>query len=244
MPVTSAAAVAVLGASVLGSLHCAGMCGGLVVLYAGADVTPRQARIGHVAYNLGRLTAYVALGAAAGLAGAVVDLGGRLAGIQSAAAVAGGIALAIFGLHALAAALGLRVGRLDPPRGLREASARVLSGVSARPLPVRALALGVASALLPCGWLWAFAATAAGTGGTLSGAAVMAVFWVGTVPALLAVGAAARWAAGPLRRHLPAACALVVIAMGLALALGRAGHASPVPSAGGSPAEPACHAGD
>ena len=47
---------AVLGASLLGSLHCAGMCGGLVAFAAGAGAEgPRRARFArHVAYHGGR----------------------------------------------------------------------------------------------------------------------------------------------------------------------------------------------
>jgi sulfite exporter TauE/SafE len=241
--VTAALALTVLAASLLGSLHCAGMCGPLVALYAGADAAPRAARLGHAAYNLGRLVAYALLGAAAGLAGALLDLGGRLAGIQSAAAIVGGLTLAAFGLHALAAALHLRVPRLEAPRVLRAAAARAAAGLHATSIPKRAAALGLLSGLLPCGWLWAFLATAAGTGAALHGAALMAVFWVGTLPALIALGAAARAAAGPLRRHLPAACAAIVVAMGLFLALARGGHAPLDPLRAGVPLEPPCHAG-
>lgn len=59
-----------------------------------------------------------------------------------------------------------------------------------RPPVVRAAATGLFTTLLPCGWLYAFVVTAAGTGsGTpLHGAALMAVFWLGTLPMMLTVG--------------------------------------------------------
>ena len=55
--------LAVLAASLLGSPHCAAMCGGFVCFYAGAGRAHRAGRR-HVAYNAGRLVSYVLLGLA------------------------------------------------------------------------------------------------------------------------------------------------------------------------------------
>ena len=96
---------------------------------------------------------------------------------------------------------------------------RGFGAVSRRGPVARALAIGSLTALLPCGWLYLFAATAAGTGGALSGAAVMAAFWAGTVPALALVGIGARRLAGPLARRAPAFSATLLVVLGL-LALG------------------------
>ena len=57
------AALVILGASLAGSLHCAGMCGPLVVLWAGERAGIRESRRAHVAYHGGRLLAYTAMGA-------------------------------------------------------------------------------------------------------------------------------------------------------------------------------------
>ncbi len=48
----------------------------------------------------------------------------------------------------------------------------------------RGLLLGLATALLPCGWLYSFVLVAAATGHPVWGMCSMAVFWLGTVPAL------------------------------------------------------------
>ncbi len=53
-----------LGAAVVGGWHCAGMCGPIAALGRG--------RLAQVAYQLGRLTSYLALGAFAGVTGAHV----------------------------------------------------------------------------------------------------------------------------------------------------------------------------
>ena len=56
----------VLVASLVGSLHCAGMCGGFVVFWAGGDASQGKNKVfAHMAYNGGRLVTYVLLGALA-----------------------------------------------------------------------------------------------------------------------------------------------------------------------------------
>ena len=63
-------AAGVLMASLVGSVHCAGMCGGFVCFYAGAGVndasSPRPSLLhAHALYNIGRLLSYLILGALA-----------------------------------------------------------------------------------------------------------------------------------------------------------------------------------
>jgi uncharacterized protein len=231
----------VLAASLLGSVHCAGMCGGFVGFYAGgaASLRGRAAWWCHLAYNGGRLIAYVALGAAAGLLGAALDTtGGVLLGVQRITAVVAGVLITLWGVHTLLEALGVRTVRLGAPRALRSLAGRGIGAVAAAPPLPRALAVGLATGLLPCGWLYAFLVTAAGTGSALGGAALMAVFWLGTVPAMLSVGIGLQVLAGPLRRHIPVACATAMIVVGLLAVGGRVVVVEPGAGATG----PASHA--
>jgi sulfite exporter TauE/SafE len=214
---------AVLAASLLGSLHCAGMCGGLVAFYAG---TPgqggRTAMLPHLAYNAGRLAAYAALGAIAGALGAVLDAtGGTLLGVQRVAAVVAGTLMLLWGVVSLLSALGVRVPRLGAPAGLSRMVRRGVALVAGAPPVARAGAIGVLTGSLPCGWLYGFVLAAAGTGGALAGAALMAVFWAGTLPVMLAVGVGVRAIARPLARHVPAASAVIMIVIGLLALEGR-----------------------
>lgn len=174
-------------ASMLGSLHCVGMCGGFVAFYSGSPGSGRSAGwVPHLTYNLGRLTTYALLGAVAGAVGAAVNLAGSMSGVSQVAAIAAGILIILWG-GALLLQATTRV-RLPTPRWLERLMGRVLPSLQRRPPVVRAAVLGMASTLLPCGWLYGFAVTAAGTGSALTGAAVMAAFWLGTVPAMLGVG--------------------------------------------------------
>lgn len=206
----------VLVASLVGSLHCAGMCGGFVVFWAGGDASQGKSKaMAHAAYNGGRLVTYSLLGAMAGALGQGLDLAGRSAGLEKlAAALAGGL-MVVWGALALLRALEVRIPKMPLPAVLHRAYSNVLKRLHGKPPVVRAAIIGLASTLLPCGWLYAFAVTAAGTGSWAWGALTMAAFWLGTLPVLVGVGALVQQAAGPLRRHLPAVTALCVMGVGL-----------------------------
>jgi sulfite exporter TauE/SafE len=243
--------LAVLAASLAGSLHCVGMCGGLVAAVAaarGPGCGPRGRLADQVTYHGGRAVGYALVGLVSGALGAVLDVAGRWGGLQRAAAWAAGVAMIAWGVHGLLAWRGLlpATPRL-PGRGLL---ARAY-GVALRAGPrTRALLTGALTPLLPCGWLYLFVATAAGTGSALGGAGVMAAFWLGTVPAMLGLGLGLGAASGPLRAHLPrllpvlrGGTLVVVGALTLTgratLHLPRARAAMPTPAAAPAPSVPA-----
>jgi sulfite exporter TauE/SafE len=168
------------------------------------------------------LLTYAAFGFAAGAVGAALDVAGSLAGFQRIAAVLAGVTMVLWGLLALLQLRGVRIFKHGSGNGrLARLFRRGFSLVSDRPPVVRAAVVGVLSGLLPCGWLWAFVVTAAGTGAAFKGAAVMAAFWAGTVPALLAVGLGTQLVSAPLRRHVPAVTAVLLVGLGLVAILGR-----------------------
>ena len=219
------AALAVLAASLLGSLHCAGMCGGFVCFYAegGAGRAPARGALPHTAYNLGRLISYVTLGLLAGSVGAMLDRAGALAGVSRLAAIVAGSLMVLWGLQTMLALRGVRLPFAAPApvqwmqREFGGAIARVRDASPA----VRAGVTGLLTTLLPCGWLYVFVASAGGTGSAAGGALLMTVFWAGTVPTMLAVGLGAQKLFGPLRRKLPLVTAAAVVVLGLASIAGR-----------------------
>ncbi|MBX3406193.1 MAG: sulfite exporter TauE/SafE family protein [Phycisphaeraceae bacterium] len=217
--------LAVLAASLLGSSHCAGMCGAFVLFaVATPDDAPsvwRSRAMLNAAYNLGRLVTYSLLGAVAGLLGAGLDLGGSMVGAQRTAAVVAGAMMIGFGVVVLLRARGVRVGRLPVPGVVTRMVAGGHRAVADAAPINRAWTVGMLTTLLPCGWLYAFAITAAGTGSPLSGAAVMAIFWAGTLPVLAAVGIGAQALAGPLRSKLPVLTSLLLVGVGVYTVLGR-----------------------
>jgi sulfite exporter TauE/SafE len=231
----------VMVASAAGSLHCAAMCGPLTSLYVPPERGARQRTLLRLAlvHNLGRLAAYVTLGALAGGLGSAIDLAGRAASVQRAAMIVAAGAIVAWGTLTLASALGVPVPRLAPrawKRGLLQIRRR-------RPV-VRAALVGLLSAALPCGWLWAFVMVAGGTGAVLAGMAVMTAFWLGTLPMMLGVGTIAQPLIRRLGSRLPVVTALALIAVGIVALAARTPMlgADLAPAAQGAvPTAPACH---
>ena len=210
-------------AGFVGSLHCIGMCGPFVAFYSGADGSGGARRFfSHAAYSGGRLLTYAIFGLAAGAVGAALDVAGSLAGFQRIAAIVAGVTMILWGVIALLQIRGVRIFKHGSGNGgIAGILRRGFSLVSDKPPVVRAGVVGLLSGFLPCGWLWAFVVTAAGTGGALKGAAVMTSFWAGTVPALLAVGLGAQMVSAPLRRHVPTVTAVLLVGLGLYAIIGR-----------------------
>ncbi len=173
-------------------------------------------------YHAGRLLTYVALGAAAGAAGGLLNLTGALAGLRTFATVLAAITLTGMGITWLLRATGVRAGiaRSAPWMPFVQKLHRRAMNY---PPAGRAFLIGLMTTLLPCGWLYAFAVTAAGTGSALNGSIVMTVFWAGTLPAMAAVGAGARRLLGQIAQRMPVVTSLVVIAAGVYTLVARAG---------------------
>ncbi len=214
----SIALTAIFASSIVGSLHCVAMCGPLVGL--GGAHTARLALV----HSLGRLVTYATIGMLAGAIGRAVDLAGDLAFVQRVATILAGVAILAWGGVQLATALGWR--RSTTSR-LGTAFSTGLVRIRSRPPALRAWLTGVLTGLLPCGWLWAFAIAAAGTGSVAHGGGVMVAFWAGTVPAMLGVMTIGGSLLARLRARMPAITAITLIVLGigtLALRYGDAGE--------------------
>lgn len=195
----------ILVTSLAGSLHCLAMCGPLVGL-----VGEHSLRLA-VVHALGRLITYVVLGAAAGLVGGAVNLAGRVGQVQHAATIVAGAIILVWGVRTIAIARSW----WTPRRAGGAAFARGLVRLRGRRPAIRAWIAGALTGLVPCGWLWAFVVSAAGTGSMLAGATVMAAFWLGTVPAMTGLLAFAGPVIDRLRRRMPAITAAALVVLGL-----------------------------
>ena len=63
-------------AGLFGSVHCIGMCGGIVIAYSSTKVDQQMGywkqTFAHLSYNFGRVTTYIILGALFGFAGKIL----------------------------------------------------------------------------------------------------------------------------------------------------------------------------
>jgi uncharacterized protein len=182
--------IGLLGFLTLGLLggfgHCVGMCSPFVLFVSRRYVAPGAGRgpafVAQLWYTAGRVVTYVLLGALAGALGGVVQLAGALLGLQRAASVVAGAALVLWALAALS--------DLAPGfSGGGKLFGRVARALQGR-VPGHPFATGLFLGLLPCGLLYSAVVAAVARGGALQGAAALALFGLGTAPALLGVSLA------------------------------------------------------
>ena len=230
----------------LGSAHCVGMCGGIVGAFSLASASARRFPVAVVAgaeatapinaldrtlrilsYNLGRIVSYAAAGA---MAGGLANGARALAGVSF--VQIGGYWLA----NLMLVALGLYL--MDAWRGLAQLEAagqtiwRRIQPLTKYLMPLdrlpKMLALGGLWGWLPCGMVYSVLLTAMLTGTALSGATVMLVFGLGTLPTLLAMGLlGAQLKTWMQRRPVRLISGLIVLGFGL-MGLLRAANGLPV----------------
>jgi sulfite exporter TauE/SafE len=213
----------------LGSLHCAAMCGPLMLALPVSAGGSGRFIAGRVIYQLGRIATYCLLGIAAGLVGKSLFL----AGLQRWLSIGLGVAiLAGFLVSkrvALSAPVVRLVGRLKTAMGaqLRERSLRSLT------------LLGMLNGLLPCGLVYVALAGAVSRGGIGDGVIYMALFGLGTTPMMLGIGLSGRALPLALRVRLRSAIPVGVCLLGGLLILRGMGLGIPYVSpalVGGVPA--------
>ncbi|PRC93484.1 sulfite exporter TauE/SafE family protein [Solimicrobium silvestre] len=230
----------------LGSVHCVGMCGGIVSAISvvsksvlripvpvmivadrrvGAGVLDVLVRT--MSYNLGRIGSYAVAGAIAGGVAQSVRMLAGFTRIQM-----GGYWL----VSLMLMALGLYLMGLLPRFAYLEFAGR---GIWRRiqPLtkkllpfdsPLKLFAAGVVWGWLPCGMVYSMLLTAMLSGSALSGAAVMLVFGVGTMPTLMTMGLlGAKLKTWMQRTPVRVAGGLIVLSFGL-LGVIRAAHGMPM----------------
>ena len=206
--------VAGLALGLAGSLHCAGMCGPILLAVNRSAAGP-AALIRMLVYHAARVFIYGALGVVAGYTGHAA----AAAGVGRTIAIAAGASLVL-------ASIGVVGGRWSRPLTQACSSLAIRTGTAAlaltrrRPVSGHAI-LGLANGLLPCGLLYAALATSLVLGTVVQSIIFMFGFGLGTVPALLALTISA--ASIPLswrRRFRFAAPVLMMVAGSLLIARG------------------------
>jgi sulfite exporter TauE/SafE len=211
-----AAMSAALVAGLFGSAHCVGMCGGIAGLFAvKLEVASLSRRVGlGLAYNLGRILGYAVLGfLVAGIGRTIAGVIPMLAGPVR---LASGLLIILVGLQI---AFDWRLLQFLERGGATvweriAPAAKSLLPVTSAP---KALALGFLWGWLPCGLVYSALLISATSGEALNGAAVMATFGLGTLPAMLLTGlGAAELQAFMARTWARRGAGLLVVVMGLA----------------------------
>jgi sulfite exporter TauE/SafE len=226
LPVAGVGAAAALTTGLVGSGHCALMCGPLAC--AGETGDPGARRRSALAWQAGRLGAYAGTGALLGTFGHAVlaALSGRTMRALPLVMAAG----LVFWALELGKSFPALPGIARIPRALMRTGAKFSPAV-------RALLRGAATPFLPCGLLYGAFVMAAAAGSLLGGATIMTAFALGALPALAAVQALVPGSLGRVtrsprvvavsRRAIPLLAAAVIVWRALA--------------AGAATAAPHCH---
>lgn len=159
------------------------------------------------AFLVGKLISHAVIGALLGALGAVVQLS---TSARTVLQLTAGILIIVFGLAQLGVP-GFRNISVEPPL-----SWMPLVRKSARSHAAFAPGLlGLATVLIPCGVTLSVEAFALTSGSPLAGAAIMAVFVIGTSPLFALLGYAARKATTAWKGRLATLTGIVIVVMGL-----------------------------
>lgn len=185
----------ILLSGLLGGAHCLGMCGGIVASYSFKLSHGRETGLGflsHFLFNSGRAISYLIIGAAMGALGSLVMKNPWFHSFQGIVPLFLGL-LMLFMALSLAGVLpgGLNIFTASfPAAGSGGIFERLMEKTLANNSTLSVFLLGLLVGFLPCGLVYAVAVKAAASGTWGGGALTMAVFGLGTWPALWVLGAA------------------------------------------------------
>ncbi len=193
----------------IGSLHCAGMCGPIAIALPLSQENWLKKINGGLLYNFGRILTYGVLGALFGLLGRGI----KLAGLQQWASITIGVVMIISVLFPVLFRQKIKIDSLFTGYGARlTGSFRKLF----REHSMRSLFLiGLLNGLLPCGLVYVAIAGAINTNDVRMGVAFMMVFGLGTSPMLLGISVAGNMISLGLKKRVNKIIPVFIVILGL-----------------------------
>jgi sulfite exporter TauE/SafE len=180
--------ITIVSIAFLGSFgHCIGMCGGIVLAYSTIKIKPESSKVtqgvAHLLYSFGRVLTYTILGAMFGALGGVVTFSNNANGILL---IFTGVVMIFAGLSLMGKIKFLTIieHSFSSSSIYKNAFKSVLNSKS----NLSFFILGMLNGLLPCGFVYFFAITAASTASPIYGALVMFIFGISTIPAMFGLG--------------------------------------------------------
>jgi len=166
-----------------------------------------------LAYNIGRIVSYAVLGViVASLGSVVID---SLPALIAPVRIVSGLLIVLIGLQ-IAFDLRLLAPLEAAGAKLWERIAPLAKRVVPATTPTRAFSLGLLWGWLPCGLVYSVLLIATSSAEPARGAAIMAVFGLGTLPAMLLTGLGAWQVSSWLqRRSVRRSAGLLIVALGL-----------------------------
>jgi sulfite exporter TauE/SafE/copper chaperone CopZ len=208
-------AVALVVGLVAGVSTCMALVGGLVLGLSARhaalhpEATGRQKFVPHLWFNFGRVAGFALLGGLLGSVGGILKVSpGSLAVLT---AIVGAL-MVMLGLKLVGVSPRLKKTQITLPAGLtRRLGLHHAGGYN----PRAAVTTGALTFFLPCGFTQAMQVAAVASGSFGGGAAVMALFALGTAPTLLGVGGLTSIMRGASSRLFLATAGLAVLVFGI-----------------------------
>jgi sulfite exporter TauE/SafE len=197
----------------LGSVHCIGMCGPLVMALPISHKTNPQKIAALVLYHAGKITSYALLGVLFGLFGSQLPL----FGLQQNLSIVIGVTMLLYVLYVFV----LKSKRIHLA-GIKHLNQLIVKGLGyflKSISPISFLWIGMLNGLLPCGMIYIALTSALATQHVFEGGLFMAFFGLGTMPALLMVGLGGQFMSYNYRRSIQKLLPVFILGMGLLLIL-------------------------
>ncbi len=205
--------IAALSVGFVGSFHCVGMCGPIALALPLGGQSGLKRGAGMLLYNAGRIFTYSVLGMLFGLLGKGFVIGGY----QQALSITLGVII-LAGLI-LPATVSQRFGMTKVITPIVTKVKSLLGGLLKSKSSGSFFLIGALNGLLPCGLVYLAVAGAIAAGSVVKGGLFMAMFGLGTVPAMLFVLAAARYITPTVRNYMRRAVPVFVGIMACGLIL-------------------------
>ncbi len=193
----------------MGSFHCAGMCGPIAIALPLHGNSIPQKIFGGTLYNLGRTLTYGVMGAIFGLLGQGVEMIGfqqKISIIMGAIMILSVIFPSLFrNQYNMEKSWFSLVGKLKKSIG-KLFSVRSFSSL---------FFIGLLNGLLPCGLVYMAIAGAIGTGEVVLGALYMVMFGLGTIPMMLSIAIAGNILSVAIRRKINRLIPVLVVVVGI-----------------------------
>ncbi|MFA4937130.1 MAG: sulfite exporter TauE/SafE family protein [Patescibacteria group bacterium] len=193
---------------------CIAVTGGLLVAVSTAytqahpEATSRQKFRPHIFFNLGRIVSYTLLGAAVGALGSVLALSSMGSGIVTLAA---SLTMILLGLRLLNIFPWFSRFTIQPPKFI----AHRLHDSAGNTRAWAPFLMGAGTFFLPCGFTQALQLYVLTRGDASIGAVTMFVFSLGTLPALMSLGAITSFIKGRWQKVVATVAGAAVVALGL-----------------------------
>jgi sulfite exporter TauE/SafE len=191
----------------LGSFHCAGMCGPIALMLPKSSGSKGQVVAGRFIYNAGRVFTYIIIGLFFGMLGLAI----AMRGFQRELSVLTGVIIAVSVV--LSAGRKERIKAYTEPNRYTGTIRKYLKKLFSIKSYFSLFLIGALNGLLPCGFVYLAIAGAASTGSIAGGMFYMSLFGLGTFPIMMMITLASNYAGLRFRKIFTKVSPIIAIAL-------------------------------